>query len=104
MIQPKDVIVLPISSQVHGLVRGTLFRLLPTTAMAIEAEEGNRLGDSAEDNFALITTCVMAQAEALSHLIDLLVEPGTSGMLVGVKVREEVRRRVRDVFVAGGEA
>ena len=105
MIQPKDVIVLPISSQVHGLVRGTLFRLLPTTALAIEGEEGMRLGDRAEDNFALVVTCVLAQAEAVNHLVDLLVEPGTSGVLIGVKVREEVRRRIRDVFqAAGGEA
>ena len=87
------------------MVQSVMVRLLHTTFNAIEASEGSRLGDRAEDSFAMVVTCVVAQAEALNRLVDLLVEPESyPAVLVGVKVREAVRARVRDVFKAGGEA
>ena len=105
MIQPKDVIVLPVSGRVQGLVQSALVRLLPATFEAMEREEAGRLEDRAEDSFAMVVTCIVAQAEALNRLVDLLVEPGSVPMvLVGVKVREAVRARVQGVFRAGGEA
>ena len=71
----------------------------------IEQEEEGRLGDRAEDSFAMVVTCIVAQADALNRLVDLLVEPGSVPVtLVSVAVREAVRARVRDVFRAGWEA
>ncbi len=105
MIQTKDVIVLPVSPRVQVAVQSVMFRLIPATFEMIEEEEGERLGDRAQDSFAMIVTCIVAQAEALNRLVDLLVEPGSSPTaLVGVAVREAVRARIRGVFQAGGEA
>ena len=105
MIRPKDVIALPASPRVQALVQGALIRLLPATLEAIEQEEGGRLSDRAEDSFAMVVTCIVAQADALNRLVDLLVEPESVPVtLVSVAVREAVRARVRNVFQAGGEA
>ena len=104
MIQLKDVVVFPVSPGVQAFSRA---RMHQTFVMMLQAIENNTLGlpDSTTTNFAMAVTAILAQAEALNWMMDMLVEPeSVPTALVSVRVREEVRRRVREVFAPGGEA
>ena len=104
MIQPKDVVVFPVSSGVQTFIQA---RMHQTFSMMFQAMENNTPGlpDQATTNFAMVVTAILAQAEALNRMMDVLVEPeSVPTALVSVRVREEVRRRVREVFAPGGEA
>lgn len=105
MILPKDVLTLPVSPQIQALAQSRLVQTLPMVFQAMERDGMDRFEGHATENFAMVVTAIMVQAEALNRLVDLLVEPESEPMaLVSVAVREEVRRRVRDVFKAGGQA
>ena len=104
MIQLKDVVVFPVSSGTQAFV---MARMHQTFTMMFQGMENNIPGlqDSATTNFAMVVTAILAQAEALNRMMDVLAEPeSVPYAMVSVRVREEVRRRVREVFTTGGEA
>ena len=105
MIQTKDVVVFPVPSGVQAFVQTRMHQTFSIMFQAMEDNGVARLPDQATTNFAMVVTAILAQAEALNRMMDVLVEPeSVPTALVSVRVREEVRRRVREVFAAGGEA
>lgn len=100
VLQTKDVIAIPVSDEDTAKIHSAMVTVFRCAMNFLQEVYGARLSeDDPRAAFSLMVTALMLQADAVNRMVDLILEPGATPMVkVGREVREEVRRRVREVF------